>query len=60
MEYYLTRLTLHVFGVFTEVTQLVKASSKDAAKEAVRISANEAGYENEICDIHVYDTLIGE
>jgi hypothetical protein len=62
MEYYLTHMIYkveNVTGQFT-ITQLVKASNKDEAREAVRKAAEKEFIKGEhILQIRVDDTLVG-
>jgi len=69
MEYYLTKLTIeievpgpdrHTYYQKVKVKQLVKASSKDNAREAVKKAAMLEYPEGKIHEIRVNDTLIGE
>jgi len=61
-EYYLTKITFALSPIHDEttVTQLVNASSKIKARQAVLSKALEEYPKMKILEIKVYDTLIGD
>lgn len=60
-EYFLTKMTfVHPLAGEITVPQLVNASSKEKAREAVKKQAHEEMPEMLILEIKVYDTLIGD